>query len=269
MNQTEQQAKMDELKREVDDNRVEEYRSAQYGKALGLRIAKGYRRHPDIVLSNLLTSFEAHMDEGSDIDKSECAQLYLEWAVDRYMGAHIDRIANQFNKVWMDLRTHGVRTKSNAIVIGDMDNSIWAEQAGDKRAILIECHCAARDDNIRIYVQDKPLSSGDSEIFSTIFRTRGLHIRNLQRRKRNHCKSMTLNQFRKKKFEPRYGDSRDEGYVASMHRLGNKTDNAISSYHEIAATLSQWRFAIPESYDCPYEAPDEWLEFIKSKNVIT
>lgn len=145
----------------------------------------------------------------------ECGQLMIEWTFEMYWAHQLVPLLEPFEKCWQKLVDEGPKTW------GDIDYTARAERApnDDQQIVSLECHCAARDDNIHVFIH-APSEYGFGKF----------HVRTVGHRA---CKVWgnrfrSLAEMRRNDFKLEYGDCRDEGYGLSYEEFTRKVDRGYS-----------------------------------------
>lgn len=149
----------------------------------------------------------------------ELGQLYMEWALGLFWALEVERHLPLFDKYWRWLCDNNAR-KDNALVWGDIDVSAWIEvlQGTDRRVIVTETHCAARDDIFHIFIRDKSLTQDRFHVRTCWPET--VHSKHFPNAVGwDFLDTAGLDLYRAKDFILNYGDCRDIGYCLSYERF--------------------------------------------------
>jgi len=142
-----------------------------------------------------------------------CSQLMFEWAFGRFWAKQIEDVLPDFEGAckWL-------KKQVEPISWGDADYSIWAEPTEeDHSAIVMEVHCAARDDNTYLFLHWK--NSFNTELHIRTCWPRLKRVRGLRGTGWAYVEHPSLALYRREGMKPQYGDARDEGYALSYKAM--------------------------------------------------
>lgn len=159
---------------------------------------------------------EAETDE-------DCWDLLLEWTFARFWYPIVAAHVPPFITAHAYLLSHG-HTAKNPLVWGDIDYGAWVEPAGDRKVIVVECYCAAADDNQHVFILEETGLYWEFHARRTYPRM----LRVMPGAGWDYLKRASLPLYRRQKFQLNYGDCRDKGYAFSAGSLisRDKVDNA-------------------------------------------
>lgn len=162
---------------------------------------------------------------------SECALMNQEWIFEKLAFIQISSYMEMFDDIHKQL----IEKKfdcNNKLGYGDIDGSIWVEPHDEYKIVIIESHCAMRDDNTLIFIKQ-----GSS-----------LHARRVwpkQISQYGFLKKPSLRTYQKSKWKIRYRDGRDLGYCFTLDDLFKKVPSALYKAHEIYWSL--WELNLIDS----------------------
>lgn len=183
----------------------------------------------------------------------ECTFQLLEWTFELFWATQLEKLLPDFTKAAAWLFEHH-RTRDASISYGDADYSVWSESQSPS-VVISECHCAARDDNITVFIDADPTT-----VRRFHARTCGPKLVRAIRGGKgwDYVDQAPLALYRSQKWEPRYGDFRDVGYLLSyeswdgllsklkarLHPIRSKIDGGFSHASEIDHALREMAMVI-------------------------
>lgn len=197
-----------------------------------------------------LTEGKARIDEVFPhvIDAHKCPSLYLEWMVEKFWGLQTPKLMVELNKCWEGLvkKRH---TEKKKFDFNDCDDKAWYMPCRTHRVM---CHTSQNFNHL--YVWETPRYPNDKP---------DLHIRRFYDiyDKERHSWSddkdlMTVQEAinKKAKFQMKYGDGRDEGYVCSYNGWKGDVHWAMSTHTELKVIHECF---IPNLCCCLFEDHDK------------
>lgn len=186
----------------------------------------------------------------------ECTSSLLEWTFERFWGQTIQPLLAEFRHAWEWLRKHH-SAQSNALMWGDVDYFAWTEPTRDEhlRVIALKVACAARDDNIYLFIDNSPFPQLQKFHVRTCWPRETKSRYNMKRNPWDEIELPSLATYRRMDFKPRYGDSRDRGYGLS-YDYGN-VDSGFSSGATIQHSIRELRGLLATVKDARHNYENE------------
>lgn len=211
------------------------------------------------VLANLIALYDID-------DKDDAGQLYLEWTVEKYVGAKVMANLDAIRFIVKTLKEYGY-TEDNQYEYNDLDNHLFYIP-DDEREIF----CATSQNtryiyilkgdklHIRRYWDQYPFDSGDDwrQKEEVAYNEKGIvhAIKMVSWLNDSYSDCLLNNQyprrpdlqyFKNRNFDFRYNDCRDIGYVLSTERGRQRSaDRALYYYSEIKRAFLDLRCALGE-----------------------
>jgi hypothetical protein len=204
-------------------------------------------------------------------DPKDAGQLYLEWLVDHYVGRKVAANLDDVKKIVETLKAKGF-TEDNVYDYNDVDNRLFYIPHPDK---LIFCIETQNHRFIYILTTDTFRPKFHIRRYYDEYDFRGKRDKWEQKEKdaytekgifqaiknaswlseswsdcvsgNSYPQRPSLLYFKKRGFDPRYGDCRDVGYVLSYEDIiSPRADRALFYYPEVKSAFLQLRFAVKE-----------------------
>jgi len=172
----------------------------------------------------------------------ECIELLLDWTFSTFWSIEVERHLPLFDEYWEWLNKHNACQK-NPLVWGDIDCSAWIEfpKNTNRKVIIIETHCAARDDNIHLFIRENNTFSDSLDVRTCWPRTQRFKPFAQRSKGWDYVEKASLVLYRKKDFEVRYHDFRDVDYCLSYERiLGQRGKVEHGHAHMLDIYWSLW-----------------------------
>ena len=187
----------------------------------------------------------------------ECIELLLDWTFSEFWAIEVERHLPLFDKYWNWLHEHNT-SKDNTLVWGDIDCSAWIEKPKDtnRKVIVIERHCAMRDDNIHLFIREQSTISDRFTIrtcWPKTVRSKGSFIHSTW----DWIERASLKFYRDMDFKVNYNDCRDIDYCCSYERIldqRGKVDRAYTHMSDIYWALWALR-DLRSGIEDPYKLP--------------
>jgi len=268
-----------QLSKTVNDYKHRHDEARKYGKTVGKRLVKKFKRtqneeglrtdEASEAIAEIL--FQCYRKDQQD----DCGELLDKWTNDKLWGKIVIEYIPTLKEVWQYLHDNKY-TKNNTLGFGDVDGAIWVEYPKqeetwpDERKIIIHTsYCSFADDNTHIFILD------DSKFYSL---NTLLHVRTVWPRQNSRggykvkkskkypkgwfswkddrdIKKPSLNTYRKRNFKYSYQDGRDEGYTLSLKNIGTPSIEWSNSHqgriqHAIWLINQMKLITTDESYQC-------------------
>ncbi len=143
----------------------------------------------------------------------DCGNLFLEWVSEHFWGMVVKEHIPIFHTNWEMLNSKG-HTKNNKFVFGDIDEAVWIEKTKDKNKKVIVCerYCSMANNNIHIFIMEKPFDNWVTFRVATVWHREIKSISGIKWGDDREIDKPSLNTYRKRDFHYGYYDCRDEGH---------------------------------------------------------
>lgn len=205
-------------------------------------------------------------------DKKDAGQLYLEWAVEHFVGRKVQANLEDIKAVYEALKAGGY-TEKDYYEFNDMDNRLFyiphrskmifcAESQNNRFIYILETKYGGVEFHIRRYYDEYHFDGAKDKWQrrdEKVYHEKGIHeaIANASWLSEHWSDCVEGNQypdrpslqyFKDRNFDPRYGDCRDIGYVLSYGEFTEpKADRAIFYYPEVKMAFFDLRCAVEQA----------------------
>lgn len=202
-----------------------------------------------------LTEGKARIDDvlPKVVDAHKCPSLYLEWMVEKFWGLQSPKLMVELNKCYDELvkKKHTERNKFN---FNDCDDNAWYMKCRAKGRRVM-CHTSQNRNHLYVweemrYPDDRPDMHirrfydvfdkerhgwSDDKDSMTVQQAinKAEHYKDFADVGYQYPKRLPLSAYKKADFKMKYGDGRDEGYVASYCGWKGDVHWAMSSHTEL------------------------------------
>lgn len=173
--------------------------------------------------SNVCTAILDSMSQAQP--DHECIEQFLRWTFERYWGIEVERHLPLFDEYWTWLNDNNAR-RNNPLVWGDVDCSAWVEfpKAESRRVLVVETHCAMRDDNVHLFIRDNGVLFNHFHVRTCWPRTTRVKGYGKGAKGWDWVKHPSLALYREMDFKLPYADCRDSGYCISYEQVNRLTE---------------------------------------------